>query len=285
MPSILIPAHNEEAVIQATLQSVLASVGDAEVEILVVCNGCTDATFDRAGSVDARVQVIETTRAGKCAAMNLGEQRLQTFPRIYLDADIQVSPTLVADLFAALDVPQSRAAWPHARYDLGRCSWPVRAYYQVWTSLPYNRPGRIGVGVYAVNEAGRAKFGEFPEVISDDGYFRGLFEDEERIVLGGCHTVVQAPRDLKSLLAVRTRSRMGVYQLRSKYPEVMKGHYGVESKPRSSIRHFANPALWPALVVYAWIVLVSKSRAKQRLEQAGPTVWDRDLSARQASNQ
>ncbi len=192
MTSILIPAHNEAAVIGRTLQSLLASLGDRQAEIVVVCNACTDNTAEIARGTSARVTVLETPRPGKCAAINLGEQQLTTYPRIYLDADIQVSASFVADIERPLQTEAAKVAWPGVIYDLSHSSWPVAAFYRVWTALPYNKPGRIGVGAYALSAQGRAKFDTFPEIISDDGFIRGLFGPGDRALVDSCQTIVQA---------------------------------------------------------------------------------------------
>ena len=70
---------------------------------------------------------------------------------------------------------QRRRSWS---IDLRGSSLAVRAYYRIWLRLPYVREGMIGVGVYALSEEGRRRFGEFPEVIADDGYVRMLFSSE-----------------------------------------------------------------------------------------------------------
>ena len=43
MPSVIIPAHNEEAVIERTLRGVLAD-GIENLEVVVVVNASTDRT-------------------------------------------------------------------------------------------------------------------------------------------------------------------------------------------------------------------------------------------------
>lgn len=278
MASILIPAYNEEAVIARTLRSVLASVGEADHEIVVVCNACRDKTADVARSVSQRIQVIETAEPGKCNALNLGERLLKTFPRIYLDADIEVSQNLVAELCQALSDPAARGAWSGVRYDVEQSSWMVRAFYRVWTAMPYNRPGRIGVGVYAMNAAGRARFEQFPNIISDDGFVRGQFpEHSERAIVDACYTIVRAPRDVHSLIAIKTRSRMGVMQLRQFYPDLLRAHSDeTEHKTRSKLPPWQ---LWHLFPVYAAVVLYTKRQATRRL-RANQSAWDRDLSAR-----
>ena len=43
MTTIIIPAHNEAAVIGQTLQGLLRQAGEGD-EVIVVCNGCSDDT-------------------------------------------------------------------------------------------------------------------------------------------------------------------------------------------------------------------------------------------------
>lgn len=284
MTSVIIPAFNEEAVIGRTLASLLASVGDREVEIIVVCNACHDGTAEVAREYGPKVTVIETPQGGKCNAINLGEQSAKTFPRIYLDADITVSPTFFSDLEAALVDSSADVAWPSVRYDVSQSSWLVAGFYRVWTTLPYNRPGRIGVGAYAISEAGRAKFGKFPNIISDDGYVRGLFEAEERRLVDTCHTVVLPPRDLRSLVAVRVRSRMGVQQLHRDHPEVMRRHSAKRELRWQDYFGCLRPSVLPFLPLYAAVIVLTKWLAKRKLRQGGHRAsWNRDLSQRPAT--
>src|SRR4051812_15057520 len=104
--SVIIPAHNEAAVIESTLQSILASRLDRPLEIIVVANGCTDDTADRARAFAEKtggpIEVIDTPTGGKTNALNLGDKAAKFFPRAYLDGDTKVSENAlqkVADAF------------------------------------------------------------------------------------------------------------------------------------------------------------------------------------------
>ncbi len=100
VPSIIIPAHNEEAVIERTLRAVLADAVE-DLEVVVIVNASTDATADIARSVDPGINVLETQTPGKCNALNLGEATLASFPRVFLDADIQLLPGSLSKLLNA----------------------------------------------------------------------------------------------------------------------------------------------------------------------------------------
>ena len=107
--------------------------------------------------------------------------------------------------------------------DLRGSSRAVRAYYRIWKQLPYVREGMIGVGVYALSEEGRRRFADFPEIIADDGYVRMLFSSSERIRVDDAPVRVYAPEGLSDLVRIKTRSRLGRYQLRQRFPRSRRG--------------------------------------------------------------
>ncbi|MEM7229802.1 MAG: glycosyltransferase, partial [Planctomycetota bacterium] len=88
--SVIIPAHNEEAVIARTLRAMLDGARPGELEIIVVCNGCTDHTAAIARTFGDDVQVIETEVGNKAIALNLGDETATRFPRFFVDADIDL---------------------------------------------------------------------------------------------------------------------------------------------------------------------------------------------------
>src|SRR3954468_22237938 len=90
--SIVIAAHNESEVIESTLRSVLANRLDRPVQVIVVANGCSDDTAERARAFGGPVEVIETPVGNKINALNLGDRAARYFPRAFLDADCALSP-------------------------------------------------------------------------------------------------------------------------------------------------------------------------------------------------
>ena len=101
--SVVIPAHNEEAVIGRCLQNLLEGAEPDELEFVVVGNGCKDATATAARSFGPPVRVIETPVASKSNALNLGDAAAQIFPRAYIDADIRDTGKIVKDAASLLD--------------------------------------------------------------------------------------------------------------------------------------------------------------------------------------
>lgn len=83
MVSIIIPAHNEEQYLPKTL----GALGNKH-EIIVVCNGCTDRTFEIASKYPCKVFNLEDKGVSK--ARNFGAKHANNDKLIFLDADILV---------------------------------------------------------------------------------------------------------------------------------------------------------------------------------------------------
>lgn len=89
--SVIVAAYNAEATVGETLSSVLAQ--DYEpFEVLVVDDGCTDATADRVGQF-ATVRCLRQDNAGPSAARNAGVAEARGALLAFVDADDAVPPT------------------------------------------------------------------------------------------------------------------------------------------------------------------------------------------------
>jgi glycosyltransferase involved in cell wall biosynthesis len=279
--SVVIAAHDEEEVLGRCLDALLPTAS-TELEIVVVCNGCTDATADVARGYGDRVHVIETPVASKTAALNLGDRRVSGFPRFYVDADVTLALESVRRIAKRLVEGDALAAAPAMAVDLRGCSPAVRAYYRIWTRMPYVRDGMIGVGVYAVSEDGRRRFEEFPDVIADDGYVRMLFGPDERVRVDDAPVRVYAPERLSDLVRIKTRSRLGRYELGQRFPDLAASERTTKSYRDAVWSIVLRPWLWPAAVCYALVVLQSRRRARGQLTSVNDYVWERDHSSRRA---
>src|SRR5690606_16894893 len=161
--SVVIAAHNEAAVIEQTLRTLMAG-SPVPLDITVVANGCTDDTARVARSVPG-VRVIELPTASKAAALNAGDAAAVGFPRLYLDADVRLSGADLGALLAALETHP--AAVPGRELVLTGRPLLVRAYYAISARLPAFRGALYGRGVIALSEAGRARFDRFPDLFAD----------------------------------------------------------------------------------------------------------------------
>jgi hypothetical protein len=231
--------------------------------VVVVCNGCTDQTATVARSV-AGVEVVEIAEASKIAALRAGDDRARTFPRIYLDADIELSGQAALALARALEVDQPRAAGVRADVDLSGASSAVRRFYAFRQRLPVFQDGIIGAGVYAMNRAGRDRFGPWPEVLGDDLYVLRLFGPDERVTVDDHRSRVVAPPDLATLIRRGVRVRRGNTQPSHGVldaPAMPRPPSGVGAALRETL---SQPSAWPAaltwLGVSLWIRLLARTR-------------------------
>lgn len=278
MISIIIPAHNEEQVIRYCLAGLLPGIESGTFEVIVVCNACSDRTASIVHEISEDITCIEVEKASKTHALNVGDAAAHAFPRVYMDADVRMTSTGVMKMADALETSSLMAASPCMQMDMAHATWVVRAYYDIWGALPYCRAGMIGVGVYALSKEGRARFDKFPDIIADDGYIRLLFSSVERGSIPGIISVVRAPYNLSGLLKIKTRSRLGGYELRKKYPHL----FGYDDKDYSSAISgmLGSWRLWPKMPAYLLVNLLSRARAKSYARRVGFSGWERDESSR-----
>jgi glycosyltransferase involved in cell wall biosynthesis len=278
MPSVVIPAHNEANVIQRCLESLLSQIRPDDLDIVVVCNGCSDDTADIARAFGG-IRVLQTPIASKSHALNMGDQAVSSFPRLYLDADVELENGAVSALFAGLE-GETHAVSPAPRFQLKRSSLLVRMFYRAWRSTPfYNRSMIGGSGAYALTASGRSRFKAFPDIISDDGFVRLQFRSDERRVVDGAVSVVHCPRDMKSLLRMMTRVDAGSFELRRLQYEGLQ-----ENEETSAGQRIASvagrPWLLPCFVVYATTRFITRRRAARLFGRGGRAEWARDDSSR-----
>lgn len=256
---VFLPASNEADFILPCLRALLAQDAAAgRVVVILAANACRDATVARARSLEADfaahgwvLRIDDSPVPGKLAALNRAEALAANMgpemgaemgadpavaPRLYLDADVICEPTLLGQIRAALDGPAPAYATGTLVLAPSR-SWVTRAYGALWSRLPFVTGGAVGAGCFAVNAAGRARWGAFPDIISDDTFVRQHFTPAERYEVPARYhwPLVEG---LGNLIRVRHRQDAGVEELHRLYPDLM-----VDPKPTP--RH-AVP-LWPLL--------------------------------------
>lgn len=223
--SVIIPASNEQDYIGACLTALFAS-GNVGAQAIVVANGCRDQTAAMARGMAGQaaaagwgLTVIDLADGGKPNALNHGDAAAKGSMRVYLDADVRVSPTLMRQLIAALQTNTPTYATGTARIPRAK-SAVTRAYARFWLRLPFARSNAPGYGLFAVNAAGRTVWGEFPGIISDDTFVRLQFTPNQRIQTA-------APYDwpmiegFAALTRVRRRQNAGVAEIARLYPGLL----------------------------------------------------------------
>ena len=96
--SLVIAAHDEEAVIAAKVRNA-RELDYPGLEIVVACDGCTDATAERAREAGADV-VLELPRGGKIRAQDAGVERAKGDVVAFSDANATLERDALRELVA-----------------------------------------------------------------------------------------------------------------------------------------------------------------------------------------
>lgn len=134
--SVIIPAYNEAKYIKKTLESINID----NVEIIVVCNGCTDSTYkiakNYAKKSNKKIKVYNLKKKGVSMARNYGARKAIHKRLVFLDADIRIwhdvlekidkSKYSVGTCYAKPDiekfVPNTLMKLKNLTHKLGTCS-------------------------------------------------------------------------------------------------------------------------------------------------------------------
>jgi glycosyltransferase involved in cell wall biosynthesis len=272
-PTVIIPAHNEEAVIERTLTVLLRDAAIKEFEVIVVCNGCQDSTAEIVRSSFSEITVIELEKASKTAAINAGLKKVRGQSVLLLDADIELDTTSARLLFRAVKEPGIEAAIGHMAIDTNGADALVRAFYRVWLHHPYLLHGKFAAAI-ALSREGLRRVGMLREVIADDTYLRRLIPANRVKLLASVSFRVRVPRTLKALIQVRSRSYKGNRQLARQMASTQETYTG---EALGLIRRIAGrPSLWLSAFVYFAVTLA----ARYRSHQEHGVRWERDLTTR-----
>lgn len=278
--SVVIPAHNEGSRILDCLRPLSRLSQTLPLEIVVVANGCHDNTAALARSQPG-VMVLDLPQPSKTAALNAGDEVATAFPRLYLDADVVVDEEAVRGMVEALSTHLPRLSAPSVRYETQGADLLVRAYFRVFRQLPSAQKSTVGRGVYAVSEAGRTRFGRFPDLLGDDLFVNRLFSPSETVVSQGW-SAVRTPRSWRDLLRVRTRLVAGNAELaRTRHGEVgaLAEAHDFSRSTSGTLRALLalvsrRPHELPAALVYAGINTLARSNPRPSSR------WQRDESSR-----
>lgn len=280
--TVIIPAHNEAAVIGRTLRSFLAEApSNAVPDVLVIANGCTDDTAVEARRASPDAKVIELTIGSKSLAINTGLRQTRAYPVIILDGDIVISFNALQALAQALREPGVMAASPGARLVLdGSDKW-VTAFYRAWIAHDYLQSGVGGSGVYGLSEIGARQLGELPPIIADDTYVRRTFplSQQRRVQEDAAgrpvFSVVRAPQRIANLLNCEARWHSGNVQLRTIAGDRPKATGGEKARPKR-----LGKAKRTDVAVYYTVKLLGRGLYLYNKLRGRARHWHRDSSRR-----
>ncbi len=165
MLSFIIPAHNEEHELPATLQALrqAAKASGHEYEILLVDDASTDATAEIARGFGVTVVPVALRQIG--AVRNAGARAARGETLFFVDADTRIVPEHVTAALAALD---AGAVGGSARVAMdGELPLWARIFLRVFSVFYFG--AKLGVGAFLfMRRADFEKAGGF-----DEQYFAG----------------------------------------------------------------------------------------------------------------
>lgn len=285
--SVIVPAHDEAVLIERCLLSLRLGARVRELQLVVVCNGCSDDTAAIARRVAPQAVVIETPVSAKHAALTLGDAAALHFPRCYVDADVVVSPGALDAVAAALEEPGVHAAAPEPAFDLSKCGPGARLFLGIWEHSPYFTQDLVGSGFYAMSAAGRGRFGAFPPVVADDDFVLSLFPPQERRSVAGSSFTPLLPPTLRGLLHIHIRHLAARREL-EQWLSTSGEHRAIQLRAPSSrswlVPLLRDPRRWPAIAVYVAVKALSAAGGAWKCRFGSMAAWNRDDAGRRAAS-
>jgi cellulose synthase/poly-beta-1,6-N-acetylglucosamine synthase-like glycosyltransferase len=172
--TILVPCYNEGAVVNKAVESIKEIIYP-NLEILIIDDGSSDDTFDRAKELektDSRIRVIFQSNAGKSMALNNGISQSNGDFFVCMDADSVLSPNLLLDSIPFFEADPKLAAVAGA-VEVGN----TNNFLALFQKLEYI----IGLNFHKMAQSCLSMVTIVPGPI-------GVFKKENVLKVGGYHT-------------------------------------------------------------------------------------------------
>ncbi len=238
--SVLIPAFNEERVIERAVRQVLASQ-DVRIEVIVIDDGSSDATsavVTRHFAEDPRVRLLTLANGGKARALNRGLVLAKGEVVVALDADTQFEATTIARLARWFVDPQLGAVAGNAK--VGNrinlvTKWQALEYITA-QNLERRALAQLGAMTVVPGAVGAWRTAAIAEV---GGYPPDTLAEDQDLTIAvqragwkvtydqSALAWTEAPQTLRQLARQRFRWAFGTIQCLWKHKRVM-----VEGRPR-----------------------------------------------------
>lgn len=236
--TVIVPAFNEEKVIERTVRSVLAS-DYPKLKVIVVDDGSRDATFTVAQNAfaaeiaEGRVLLLTKANSGKADALNFGLKHTQDEFYVGIDADTVIAPDAISRLVPHFANPTVGAVAGNAKVGNRVNLWTRWQALEYITSQNFERraldvmgavsvvPGAIG----AWRSAAVQKAGGYPTdtVAEDADLTMSLLEQGWRVVNEDrALAFTEAPTTARGLMRQRFRWSFGILQAVWKHGSAMR---------------------------------------------------------------
>ena len=236
--TVIVPAYNEEKVIERTVRSVLAS-DYPDLKVIVVDDGSKDETFAVAEEVfqkeiaAGRVLLLTKENGGKAEALNYGLRHTKDEFYVGIDADTSIAPNAVGRLVAHFADPEVGAVAGNAKVGNRVNLWTRWQALEYITSQNFERralnvlgavsvvPGAIGAWrTSAVQQAG----GYHTDTVAEDADLTmSLLEKGWKVVNEDrALAFTEAPTTANGLMRQRFRWSFGILQSVWKHGSAMR---------------------------------------------------------------
>ena len=266
--AVLIPAYNEEKVIERTIRSVLMSTYK-NLRIVVIDDGSKDATFDIATETakkrdaEGRVTVVTKPNGGKAEALNFALQSLQEEIYVGIDADGVIAHDAIARLVPHFANPHIGAVAGNAKVGNRVNLWTRWQALEYITSQNFERraldlfdvvmvvPGAIGAWRTAAVKAGG---GYAPDTVAEDADLTmNLLEQGYAVIYEDqALAFTEAPVDANGLARQRFRWSFGILQAIFKHKAAIRNRLamGLFALPNILIFQVLLPLVSPLIDLF-----------------------------------
>ena len=269
--SVIIPAYNEEKVIARTIQSLLDQQYASEIQVVVVDDGSTDATYAEARrgfEDDPRVAVYTKVNGGKASALNFGIARARHEIVVCLDADTIFACDTIAELVQPLVDPRIGAVAGNARVG-NRVNVVTR-----WQALEYVTSQNLDRRAFSLLDCitvvpGAVGAWRRTAVVEAGGFRDDTLAEDQDLTLAlrraghsvayadGAVAYTEAPDTLRSLAKQRFRWSFGTLQCAWKHRDALFrarfGSLGWVALPNVWLFQLLLPAISPiADLMFVW---------------------------------
>ena len=250
--SIVIAAYNEGKVISATLQSLLKTDYQGELDVIVVDDGSRDDTaaeVEKIAATDERVRLIRQENHGKARALQRGIGAAKHELIVFIDADTHFQRQTLSQLLGPFSDPDIGGVSGHAKVGnlrsfIGRCQsleYTVgfnldRRAYTRWNCITV-LPGAISaIRKTAIDRAGGLSLDTLAE---DTDLTLSLHKQRLRIVyVPGAVAWTEAPETVRALSRQRFRWAYGTLQCLWKHRDM------VFNWKYRALGWFSLPSIW-----------------------------------------
>ena len=277
--TVVIAAHNEEASIARKLDSVLASRYGAAMDVVVVTDGCTDATVSVVSAYAHRgVRLLELPRVGKHGALNAAVATSRADVLVFTDANGELAGDAVAELVRPFADPEVGGVAGDQRYRDGGADDGVadgeRSYWSFDRRLKRaeSRGGSVVSATGALYAVRRELFQPVVEGVTDDFYVStGVVAAGRRLVFAEDAVVYEpaassAAAEYGRKVRVMTRGLQGVVERRELLDPRRTGYYAVQLAAHKVLRRLM---FVPLGVMAVTSVLAARRSPLLRLLAAG----------------